>query len=126
MMGVRAQKVGGQIQREIAEMLLRGEIHSVRGEGLISVTEVMVSGDMQVATVYVTAYGDKKSEGGPPAELHGIEALQRASGYIRSQLGRRMRLRKVPELRFKEDTSLEYGNRMEKLLGSLTIPATSD
>lgn len=123
-MGVRAQKIGGQIQREIAEMLLRGEIHSARGEGLISVTEVMVSGDMQVATVYVTAYGARKPDG--TSELHGIDALRRASGYIRSQLGRRMRLRKVPELRFKEDTSLEYGNRMEKLLGSLTIPATSD
>ncbi|MBF8273362.1 MAG: 30S ribosome-binding factor RbfA [Magnetococcales bacterium] len=113
-MGVRAQMVGGQIQREIADMLLREEIHGARSEGLLSVTGVLVSGDMQVATVYVTAYGQQSPRG--------IEALKRAAGFIRAQLGKRMSLRKVPELRFKEDTSLEYGNRIEKLLGSLEIP----
>ncbi|MBF0107662.1 MAG: 30S ribosome-binding factor RbfA [Magnetococcales bacterium] len=130
-MGVRTQKVAGQIQREIAEMLLRGEIHGAcaegipgedgvpaRREGIISVTGVTVSGDLMVATVYITAYGHGVSQG--------IQALQRASGYIRGQLGKRMRMRRVPELRFKEDTSLEYGNRIGKLLGSLAIPTAGE
>lgn len=115
-MGVRSQKVGGQIQREIADMLLRGEIHTTQGEGLISVTGVSVSGDLQVATIYVTTYGQ--------AAPQGIEALKRAAGFIRVQLGKRMsRMRRVPELRFKEDTSLAYGHKIENLLGSLAIPA---
>ncbi len=117
-MRVRTQKVGGQIQREIADLLLRGEIHGVRREGVISVTGVTVSGDLQVATVHVTAYGQPITEG--------IEALKKASGFIRGQLGKRMRMRKVPELRFKEDTSLEYGNRIEKILVSLAIPAAGE
>lgn len=125
-MRVRTQRVGGQIQREIAEMLLRGEIYGARteaqpgqaGGGVISVTGVDVSGDLQVATVYVTAYGRELSQG--------VEALQRAAGFIRGKLGRRMSLRKVPELRFKEDTSLEYGSHIGKLLGSLEIPVASE
>ncbi|HAT49791.1 MAG: 30S ribosome-binding factor RbfA [Nitrospirae bacterium] len=118
-MGVRSQKVGGQIQREIADMLLRGEIHTAQGEGLLSVTGVAVSGDLQVATVYVTAYGQ--------ASPQGIEALKRAAGFIRVQLGKRMpRMRRIPELRFKEDTSLAYGNKIENLLGSLDIPAAGE
>ncbi len=78
--------------------------------GFVTVTGVDVTGDLQQATVYISVMGDKN-------DLEGtLEGLEKAKGFIRTEIGRRIRLRHTPEILFKVDESTEYGNRIEKLL----------
>ncbi|MBF0399988.1 MAG: ribosome-binding factor A [Magnetococcales bacterium] len=141
---IRTERVQGSIRQEIAEMLLRQEIHDPRLAGFISITDVRLSADLQHATVYFSVVEENMVElqplgegavvAEPPAVAAGPtgrtesraeicqRALTHAAGFIRSQLGRRIQLRHIPHLRFLPDHSLEYGMRMDRLLGSLDIP----
>lgn len=113
-MSVRTDRAGGQIRKEIATMLLNGEVHDPRLSGMVSITDVEMSRDLNYATVYFTLYG------GAPDEV--IAGLTRAAGFIRRQLGRRLKMRHVPELRFKPDLSLAEGEKMDQLLRQIAIP----
>ena len=112
--GRRVSKVAELIRREVSQMLLH-EIKDERvGAGMISVTDVDVSGDLQHATVFVSIYGSEEIQ----AET--MEGLGSASGYIRRELGKRVRLRRSPEIIFKEDRSLERGMGMISLLNKIS------
>ncbi|MBF0455182.1 MAG: 30S ribosome-binding factor RbfA [Magnetococcales bacterium] len=113
-MSVRTERASGLIRKEIAAMLLNGEIHDPRLGGVISITDVEMSRDLQYATVFFTQYGGEESEG--------LEGLTRASGFIRRQLGRRLKMRRVPELRFKADGSFKQAEKIERLLHQIKIP----
>lgn len=117
-MSVRTDRVRGWIRKEIAAMLLRGEIHDPRLEGLVSITDVVTSRDFNYATVYFTSFGQDAAAS--------LESLSRAAGFIRSQLGRRLKLRHIPELRFKVDDSQFKGERIQQILGSLEIPVPTE
>ncbi|MBF0460811.1 MAG: ribosome-binding factor A [Magnetococcales bacterium] len=137
---IRTERVRGIIREEIAGMLLRQEIHDPRLSGFISITDVRLSADMNYATVYFSVVEESGPALSPPpvvaaeeghqgpAEAEGgrsracQQALAHAAGFIRSQLGRRIQLRHTPHLRFLPDHSLDYGMRMDRLLGSLQIP----
>ncbi|MEO5353682.1 MAG: ribosome-binding factor A [Magnetococcus sp. XQGC-1] len=141
---VRTERVRGFIRQEIADMLLRQEIRDPRLSGLVSITDVEVSRDLQHATVYFSVVERDLSvlspaplpspEGGEKgkAAVEGAlirecqQALTHAAGFIRTQLGRRMRLRYTPHLRFLPDNSLDYGMRMNRLLDQLHIPPAED
>ena len=74
----------------------------------VSVTKVKVTTDLSLATIWYTIMGDEN-------EIQATKkALEEAKGYLRTELAQRLDLRKTPELRFKYDESLEYGNRIEK------------
>ncbi len=108
---VRAQRVGEQIKKELSDLIMR-EMKDPR-VSFVTVTGVDVTGDLQQATAYVTIYGnDEEKEAA-------LQALEKAKGFLRSEIGKRIRLRKTPELSFKLDTSIEYGNRIESLLRDL-------
>ncbi len=107
-MSVRTERAGGLLRKEIAKMLMDGEVRDPRLGGMISITDVEMSRDLQFATVYFTIYGADAADG--------LDGLTRAAGFIRRQLGRRLKMRRVPELRFKHDTSLEEGAKIERLL----------
>ncbi len=95
--------------------MLLHEIKDERvGAGMISVTDVDVSGDLQHATVFVSIYGSEDIQ----AET--MEGLRSASGYVRRELGKRVRLRRSPEIIFKEDPSLERGTSMISLLNKIS------
>lgn len=112
--GRRVSKVAELIRREVSQMLLH-EIKDERvGAGMISVTDVDVSGDLQHATVFVSIYGSEDIQ----AET--MEGLRSASGYVRRELGKRVRLRRSPEIIFKEDPSLERGTSMISLLNKIS------
>lgn len=81
--------------------------------GFVTVTDVEVSGDLQQAKVYISVLGDEK------AKEETLKALTKATGFIRSEIGRRIRLRKTPEIYFEFDESLEYGSRIESILKEL-------
>jgi ribosome-binding factor A len=111
--GRRVSKVAELIRREVSQMLLH-EIKDERvGAGMISVTNVDVSGDLQHATVFVSIYGSEE------AQAETMEGLGSAAGYIRRELGKRVRLRRSPEIISKEDHSLERGMGMISLLNKI-------
>jgi ribosome-binding factor A len=104
----RTLRVGQQIHRELAE-LIRTELKDP-GIGMITLGDVEVSKDLAYARVYYTVLGE-----GEAIEATGA-ALRRASGFLRRELGRRMRLRIVPELKFVYDDSQARGARLDALI----------
>lgn len=111
MSNVRAHRVGEQIKKELSELIMR-ELKDPR-ISFVTITDVEVTGDLQQATVYITVLGsDEELE-------ETLQGLEKAKGFLRSEIGKRVRLRKTPELLFKTDTSIEYGNRIESLLREL-------
>jgi ribosome-binding factor A len=107
----RPDRVGDQIRAEIATLLTR-EIQDP-GIGFLTITRVRVSPDLQQARVYYTTLGDDK------ARRDSARALQRAAPFLRRQLGRRLRLRHVPELQFLFDESIEGQDRIERIIQDL-------
>src|SRR3989338_6606294 len=101
---MRAQRVGAEIQIEISD-ILRTRIHDPR-IGFVSLTHVDVTDDLSIAKVFVSILGDTLAH---QLTMRGLEA---ASPYIRHEIGKRMELRYVPEIRFIEDTSLERGSQV--------------
>jgi ribosome-binding factor A len=83
------------------------------GAGMISVTNTVVSGDLQHAKIYVSIYGT------PEAKAETMAGLKSATGFVRSELGQRLGLRRAPEVIFLEDGALEEGDRVLTLLNQL-------
>ncbi|WP_078595635.1 30S ribosome-binding factor RbfA [Evansella clarkii] len=111
MSNVRANRVGEQIKKELTDIIQR-ELKDPR-IGFITVTAVEVTGDLQQATAYITVFGDEDQR------AKTLQGLSKANGFIRSEIGKRIQLRKTPELSFKFDESIERGNRIEELLRKL-------
>jgi len=110
----RVSRVAELIKREISQMLLHDIKDDRVGAGMISVTDVDVSGDLQHAKIFVSVYGTDE------AKAETMAGLKSATGYIRSELGARVRLRRTPEVIFIEDRSLERGNKVLALLNQLS------
>jgi len=104
----RAQRVGDQIQRELAE-LLASEVKDPR-VGRVTVTAVEVAGDFAHAKVFFTHLAGKDKAGEATA------ALTRTAGFLRSELARRLDLYSVPQLHFVYDDSIESGMRLSNLI----------
>lgn len=110
----RVARVAELIKREVSQMLLSGIKDDRVGTGMASVTDVEVSGDLQHAKIFVSIYGT------PEAKAETMAGLKSATGYVRSELGQRIRLRRTPEVVFLEDDSLERGDRVLSLLNQLS------
>lgn len=111
----RVSRVASLIQQEVSQMVLH-EIKDDRvGTGMVSVTDVNVSGDLQHAKIYVSIYGTDE------ARAQTMAGLKSATGYVRRELGHRIRLRRTPEVVFIEDRGLERGDRMLSLLNQLSV-----
>ncbi len=108
MSNVRVHRVGEQIKKEMVRILQR-ELKDPR-IGFVTVTGVEMTGDLQQAKVYISVMGDEEQK------MNTLEGLSRAKGFIRSEIGKVVKLRKTPELVFQFDESIEYGNKIEKLL----------
>ncbi|MBD2507009.1 MULTISPECIES: 30S ribosome-binding factor RbfA [unclassified Nostoc] len=109
----RVSRVAELIKREVSQMLLNGIKDDRVGTGMVSVTDVDVSGDLQHAKIYVSIYGTDE------AKVETMAGLKSATGYVRSELGARVRLRRTPEVIFLEDRSIERGNKVLALLSQL-------
>ena len=109
----RVSRVSSLIKREVSQMLLH-EIKDDRvGAGMVSITQVDVSGDLQHAKIFVSIYGTQEAKAQTMAGLHS------STTFVRRELGHRMRLRRTPEVVFMEDTSLERGDRIGHLLNQI-------
>ena len=111
--GRRVSRVASLIKREVSQMLVNGIKDDRVGAGMVSVTDVDVSGDLQHAKIFVSIYGTDE------ARAETMEGLQSATSYVRSELGQRVRLRRTPEVVFLEDRSLERGDRILNLIDQL-------
>lgn len=110
----RVARVASLIKREISQLLMDGIKDDRVGAGMVSVTDVDVSGDLQHAKIFVSIYGTEE------ARAETMEGLKAATGFVRSELGQRIRLRRTPEVIFKEDLSVERGTRVLSLLNQLS------
>ncbi|MCH7825265.1 MAG: 30S ribosome-binding factor RbfA [Acidobacteria bacterium] len=108
MVQFRRERLGDQLRVELADLIQR-EIRDPR-VGFVTVTEVRMSPDLKYARAYVSILGDEEQT------AESFDALQRAGGFLRSQIGRRLRLRHVPELRFVLDETLDTSARIDSLL----------
>ena len=104
----RSRRIAEQIQRELSE-IIRLEMKDPR-VGMITITDVEVTPDYEHAKVFFTRLGDAA------ANESAAHALGHASGFLRSELAHRMRLRIVPQLHFEYDVSVERGVRLSKLI----------
>ena len=114
----RTQRVGEEIQKEISSLLLKG-LKDPR-IGFVTITSVDVTSDLQIAKVYFTVMGDEA------ARKNSEKGLNSSIPFIRRELGKRLRLRHVPDIVLKYDTSLEYGNRIESLLKDIQSESSDD
>ena len=110
-MGYRVQRVEKIIERELASIIFT-EVHNELIK-FVSITKVALNKDMSVAMVWYTALGND-------GEIEATKkALDQARGFLRSELAHRLDLRKTPELRFKYDESLAYGNHINEVIENL-------
>lgn len=114
MTNFRTTRIAEEIKRELSQMI-RDEIKDPRVKGLISVTHIDVTNDLKYAKVFVSMFADKD---GAKKSLKGLIS---ASGYLRSELAKRLNLRYTPELLFKQDSSIEYGAKINKILHDVVI-----
>lgn len=110
----RVSRVASLIKREVSQMLISGIKDDRVGAGMVSITDVEVSGDLQHAKIFVSIYGT------PEAKAETMEGLKSTAGFVRHELGQRIKIRHTPEIRFVEDTSLERGDRMIHLINQIT------
>jgi ribosome-binding factor A len=109
---LRAARVGEQMKKELSDIIGR-KLKDPR-IGFVTVTDVRVTGDLQQATVYISVLGDEEQR------QNTLKGLAKAKGFIRSEIGQRIRLRKTPEIYFEIDESIEYGNRIETLIKQIS------
>jgi len=107
----RSARVSAQLQKELA-LVLQQNIKDPR-LGFITVNEVDVARDMAVAKIYITVLNATEQQ-----RQENIKCLNKAAAYIRVEVGKRMRMRSIPELRFFYDDSFEKGIRVAELLNN--------
>jgi len=105
---LRVEKLQELIKQEMSKMLLT-DLKDPR-IGFVTVTDVEMTGDLREAKVYVSIMG------GQDEVKNSLEGLNSALGFIRREIGQRIRLRFTPEISFALDTSLDYGDHIQKLL----------
>lgn len=115
MKGMRGERLSGEFQKEISKVV-SGKLRSKYPElsAIISVTEADVSPDLKSAKIFVSVY-----DVNPEKKAKSFEIIKENAGFIRHELAQVMRLRTVPELRFFEDGSFEYGEKIDKILANL-------
>lgn len=107
-MSKRVNRVAEQMKKELGEIILQ-KVKDPR-IGFITVTDVEVTGDLQNATIFISVLGSDSEKEST------LKGLNKAKGFIRTEIGKRMRLRVTPEIEFEFDESIAYGNRIQTLL----------
>src|SRR5271157_5378628 len=110
----RSDRVADLLQKEIADLVFR-RVKDPRAENVI-ISGVKVSGDLKHARVFFCVMGRSGDE---DSKKNAASGLEKAKGFIRVELGRRLSLRYIPQLEFEYDTSFEYGEKIERLLKEL-------
>jgi ribosome-binding factor A len=107
----RPQRLGLQIQHEISLMISRDM--KDRRIGFVTVTGIRMSPDLRHARIYVSLMGSENEKN------ESLATLNHASGWIRRELGQRIRMKFLPDIHFLKDTSQEYGERIDKVIDKI-------
>ena len=118
-MSRRQRQINHTIRREVGELLSR-TVNDPRIKGIISVTEVDISPDLTQARVFISSMGTEEEK----AEV--IEGLTAASGFLRRELGGRLRMRYTPALTFERDDSIERGEHLLQLIEQVAAEDTHE
>lgn len=110
----RTDRIADQIQRDLAE-LIRSSIKDPR-VGMVTVNDVVVAKDLGFADVYVTLLTINENNAQSDEVQQTVKVLNGASGFLRSELGRMIKLRMIPQLRFHFDASVGEGRRLDGLI----------
>lgn len=117
-MSLKQNRMNERVRIILSELLLR-EIADPRLQS-VTVTEVSLDNELMYADVYVNALGDESRR------VDVMQGLDRAKGFLRHELGKQIRTRNTPELKFHWDTTLEHGERINQILDNLDIPEDED
>ncbi|OGH98799.1 MAG: ribosome-binding factor A [Candidatus Melainabacteria bacterium GWF2_32_7] len=112
-MYTRSDRIRKALIKEISDIIQR-HVKDPRISGIVSVTDVEVSADYKYAKTYVSVFGTEEQK------EQTLEALQDSTPYIRSEIGKRVRLRYTPEIEFIRDDSLERGSRITELIDKIS------
>ncbi len=115
----RQQKIDEEIKRELCYIIPTLKDPRVKGV-LVSVVSVVVTKDLKYAKVYASVLGDSEKA------KDAIKGLNSSSGFIRHELGERLKLRALPEITFVHDTSIEYGAHINKVINDLNMGEKDD
>jgi len=108
-MNRRLQRLAGLLQEELSDLLLR-QVKDPRLARLVSITRIVISSDLRHAHVYVSIMGSEEEKAST------LEGLMAAAPFLRRELNKRVAVRRIPELSFRRDDSLELGSRVFDLL----------
>ncbi|QPN67967.1 30S ribosome-binding factor RbfA [Synechococcus sp. CBW1006] len=111
--GRRVERVAALIRREISELLITGIKDERVSQGMVSVTHVDVAGDLQHCKIFVSVFGSDDDR------IQAMAGLQSAAAYVKGELGRRLKMRRTPEVVFQLDRGLERGTTVLSLLNRL-------
>lgn len=111
----RNKRISEEIRKVVSDLLLRG-LKDPRISKFTSVTDVKTTKDLRFSYIYISVYDPKANR----AET--VEALNRAKGYIRNEIGRSIDLRYTPEPIFKEDDSVENALHIQEILNKVKVP----
>lgn len=115
-MGVSLQRMESLALRELSLILRKDAKNNYLSN--VTITEVRITNDLSYMTIYFTFYQGKVE--------NYLKALNDCKGYLRSELAKKLKARKMPELIFKYDEALEYGNRINDIISSLNIKHDED
>ena len=111
--GRRVERVAALIRREVSELLVTGIKDERVSLGMVSITNVDVAGDLQHCKIFVSVYGSAE------VQQRALEGLRSASNYVKGELGRRLNMRRTPEVIFQLDRGIEKGISVLGLLNQL-------
>ena len=111
--GRRVERVAALIRREVSALLVTGIKDERVSLGMVSITNVDVAGDLQHCKIFVSVYGSAE------VQQQALEGLRSASNYVKGELGRRLNMRRTPEVIFQLDRGIEKGTSVLGLLNQL-------
>ena len=114
----RMGRIGEEYKKELSQIIDR-DLKDPSITGMISVTKVKVTNDLKYAKIYISILNSKD-------EKATIEGLKKSSGFIRTELAKRVNLRNTPELIFEIDDSMEYGAKIDSILKEILPDKTKN
>ena len=115
MSAIRSDRLNEEAKKVLSEIIR--ELKDPRLSPMTTITQVEITNDLKYAKVHVSVYDESEE-----VRSDSVLALNHASGFIARELGKRMQIRRLPQLKFLLDTSIEYSVHIAKVLNSLSIP----
>ncbi|MET7041146.1 30S ribosome-binding factor RbfA [Clostridium botulinum] len=115
----RAGRINEEVKKEVSN-IIHNDIKDPRLSAMVSVTDVNVTKDLKYAKVYVSIFGNEKTK------EESLQALKSSVGFIRKEVGRRVKLRNTPEVIIEVDNSIERGMHIDELLHSIKENESND